>query len=277
MRSESDTAHPLLRVMALHALAYCERLFYLEEVEGIYVADAAVYEGRRLHVEKEAALPENLTPFELESDALGLRGKFDALRKERGQWHVYEHKKGKSRRVQGKPAAWPSDEIQVLAYSLLLQEAVAEAVGEASIRYHADHATVQVPFDESSRDKVLDVVNRARALASSVQRPPISSNSNACLRCSLAPVCLPEEERWARDEEWEPIRLFPSDLERKTIHVLGHSSRISRKGESLDIITEEQTQNWPIQEIGELVIHGYAQITTQALHFCAQQEVGEPG
>lgn len=28
----------LIRVMALHALAYCERLFYLEEVEEIRIA-----------------------------------------------------------------------------------------------------------------------------------------------------------------------------------------------------------------------------------------------
>ena len=30
---------PTIRVMALHALAYCERLFYLEEVEEIRVAE----------------------------------------------------------------------------------------------------------------------------------------------------------------------------------------------------------------------------------------------
>lgn len=34
-----------LRVMSLHALLYCERLFYLEEVEEIRVADASVYAG----------------------------------------------------------------------------------------------------------------------------------------------------------------------------------------------------------------------------------------
>ena len=45
---------PTLRVMALHALAYCERLFYLEEVEEIRIADAAVYAGRRLHEELTA-------------------------------------------------------------------------------------------------------------------------------------------------------------------------------------------------------------------------------
>ena len=42
-----------LRIMSLHALAYCERLFYLEEVEEMRVADERVYAGRRLHVELE--------------------------------------------------------------------------------------------------------------------------------------------------------------------------------------------------------------------------------
>ncbi len=42
-----------LRIMSLHALAYCERLFYLEEVEEMRVADKRVYAGRRLHVEIE--------------------------------------------------------------------------------------------------------------------------------------------------------------------------------------------------------------------------------
>lgn len=42
-----------LRIMSLHALLYCERLFYLEEVEETRVADERVYAGRRLHVEIE--------------------------------------------------------------------------------------------------------------------------------------------------------------------------------------------------------------------------------
>jgi CRISPR-associated protein Cas1 len=35
--------------MALHALAYCPRLFYLEEVKEIRVADERVYAGRDHH------------------------------------------------------------------------------------------------------------------------------------------------------------------------------------------------------------------------------------
>jgi CRISPR-associated protein Cas1 len=45
--STETSPDPFIRVMALHALAYCERLFYLEEVEEIRIADEAVYTGRR--------------------------------------------------------------------------------------------------------------------------------------------------------------------------------------------------------------------------------------
>jgi len=46
MTSLNDESQgPFIRVMALHSLAYCERLFYLEEVEEIRLADASVYAG----------------------------------------------------------------------------------------------------------------------------------------------------------------------------------------------------------------------------------------
>jgi CRISP-associated protein Cas1 len=48
-----DAHAPPLRVMALHALAYYPRLFYLDEVEGSRVADAAVFAGREADVGDE--------------------------------------------------------------------------------------------------------------------------------------------------------------------------------------------------------------------------------
>jgi len=45
----AEAHESLIRIMALHALAYCERLFYLEKVEAIQVADHRVYGGRTLH------------------------------------------------------------------------------------------------------------------------------------------------------------------------------------------------------------------------------------
>ena len=115
-------AYPL-RIMSLHALLYCERLFYLEEVEEIRVADAAVYAGRRLHEEivpLDDESPERRS-VEVASESLGLIGKVDAVRKRDGLWIAYEHKRGRCMRGDKKQVlAWPSDRIQAIAYAALL-------------------------------------------------------------------------------------------------------------------------------------------------------------
>ena len=80
---EPQPNEPPLRVMALHAMLYCERLFYLEEVEEIYVADANVYAGRRLHdnvVPDDDISPEKRS-FQVSSEKWGLTGKADAVRR----------------------------------------------------------------------------------------------------------------------------------------------------------------------------------------------------
>ena len=265
---------PTLRVMALHALAYCERLFYLEEVEEIRVADAAVYAGRRLHEELETD-EGDFVNLVLESEAFGIRGKVDCLRRRDGQLIPYEHKRGRSAKGDDGAQAWPNDRLQVCAYTLLLEEHTGTTITEARIRYHANNMTVCVLVDQKAREDVRKAVARAQKLSQSVERPPIAENDRLCLRCSLAPVCLPEEERLAKDETWEPVRLFPRDRESQTIHVTTHGSRIGRSGETLTVTdTAGQKQTFPVNAVGEIVIHGYAQISTQAIHLCASQEVG---
>jgi len=270
----SDSSEPLIRVMALHALLYCERLFYLEEVEEIRIADEAVYAGRRLH-EELAADEGEMVSLVLESEKLGIKGKVDCLRRRNGQHIPYEHKRGRSREGEDGPEAWPSDRLQIYAYTMLLEEHLSVSIDEARIRYHADNATVRVAVDESAREKVHWAVQRVRELRKSVERPPVTENERLCLRCSLAPVCLPEEERLARDRDWTPVRLFPKDKERQTIHVTDHGARVTRAGDTLAIVRTDHTkETLPIREVGELVLHGSAQITTQAIHLCAHQEVG---
>nr|WP_239112460.1 Dna2/Cas4 domain-containing protein [Halomicronema sp. CCY15110] len=85
-----------IRINALHALLYCPRLYYLEEVEELYTQDAAVFAGRRLHTELEKNEGEEWTQLVLESAELGLRGKVDALRTRDRQTIPYEHKRASS-------------------------------------------------------------------------------------------------------------------------------------------------------------------------------------
>lgn len=273
----TDEANPAVRVMALHALAYCERLFYLEEVEEIRLADAAVYAGRTLHEERAAPDPSGTEwrSYQLSSEKLGLVGRLDATRQRDGAWIPYEHKRGRPRRGEGgEPEAWPSDRLQITAYAMLLEEEIGEAVREGRIRYHAENVTVRVPIDDAARADLQRALERARELRAEVDRPPVTDNPNLCLRCSLAPVCLPEEGRLIRDAEWSPVRLFPPQVEGQVIHVLTPQGRVRRASETLLIEGDEQEKHaFPIHEVAAVVLHGNAQITTQALHLCASAEV----
>ena len=177
-----------IRVSALHALAYCPRLFYLEEVEELYTQDAAVFAGRRLHTELEKQEDEEWEELFLESEELGLRGRLDALRTRDGQTIPYEHKRGRAHRDENKqPQAWESDRLQILAYAYLLESAWGITVKEGRIRYHADNVLVHVPLDDAGRAAVREAIQQARTLRQSTHRPPVIDNERLCARCSLAP------------------------------------------------------------------------------------------
>src|SRR5207248_2910850 len=122
--------------MSLHALAYCQRLFYLEEVEEIRVADARVYAGRELHASLAADEEGEQTQLELADPVLGLVGKVDAIRRRDGSLLPYEHKRGRSQKNGKTAMAWPSDRLQVIAYAALIQSATGQPVAEGRIRYH---------------------------------------------------------------------------------------------------------------------------------------------
>jgi CRISPR-associated protein Cas1 len=270
-----ETSNPPLRVMSLHALAYCQRLFYLEEIEEIRVADARVYAGRELHESLAADEDGERTQLELADPALGLVGKVDALRRRDGSLLPYEHKRGRARR-EGKAAeAWPSDRLQVVAYAALIESATGETVAEGRIRYHADNVTVRVPMDEQARSDLAEAVATARRLRQTTERPPVADNERLCVRCSLAPVCLPEEVRQAGDPDREPIRLFPPDRDGTTLHVVTPGASVGRSGDTLVVKPPDGAapSKHPIREIDSLLLHGYAQVTTQALNLCADRDV----
>jgi CRISPR-associated protein Cas1 len=318
----------MLSVQSLHALAYCERLFYLEEVEHLRLADAAVYAGRRLHAEMAREDEGEWHTLTLESKSLGLRGKVDCLRRRDGHYIPYEHKRGRAATARhfagewGGPAAtaaatehfapasagesreyeaWASDQIQVCAYAMLVEEATGRSIPEARVRYHQTGVTVRVPVDEPARAEVLSAIERARQVASSIERPPVTSNEKLCTRCSLAPACLPEEARAAAafavaDGDHQPsdapafietesdaaakhggapLRLFPPDDTRQALHIITPGARVGRASNQFEVSSRAAPkERHPVNMVGQIVLHGFAQITTQALRLCAEKQVG---
>ncbi|MBP7676312.1 MAG: type I-MYXAN CRISPR-associated endonuclease Cas1 [Thermoanaerobaculia bacterium] len=264
-------AEPLLRVMALHALAYCERLFYLEEVEEIRLADQAVFDGRRTHEELDEG---EIASFTLEAPLLGLKGRLDALRRRGGELVPIERKKGKSAPGAGTDAAWRTDRIQVGAYGMILEEALGAAVTEGRVRYLADHRSVLVPIDDTLRNEVRAIIARAKELREALGRPPVAANERLCVRCSLAPVCLPSDEAIEPGREPRRLRLVPAHRDRISLHVLEPGAHVGRAGDQLVVRPKEGPEVCqPSHAVGAVVVHGNAQISTQALRLCAEEDV----
>ncbi|MCY7275467.1 MAG: type I-MYXAN CRISPR-associated endonuclease Cas1, partial [Phormidesmis sp. CAN_BIN44] len=81
--------------------------------------------------------------------------------------------------------------------------------------------------------------------------------------------------RLAHDREWKPIRLFPEDDDRQILHVLEPGTSVGRTGEQLKITRRNQpVEKIPARQIGQVVLHSFSQISTQALHFCSDQGIG---
>ncbi len=270
---------PPIRVMAIHALEYCERLFYLEEVEEIRNADDRVYAGRKLHEERVPKLDDDsreLRSFEVSSDKLGLFGKVDAARVRDGDWIAYEHKKGRCRRADDhSPAAWPSDRIQVAAYAMLLEHQTGKPVKEGRIRYHQDNVTVTIPIDATVRSDVEAAIARMRALRRSSKRPAVTENERLCRRCSLRVVCLPEEERLATQDPKTRVKatLFPAHRDRRTLHITSVPATVTRSNRSLVIDIDGDKKRVPVEQVDSILLYGGAQITSQAIHMCTYEKI----
>lgn len=248
---QKDTeSKPPLRVMALHALAYCERLFYLEEVEEIRVADHRVYAGRTLH------------------ETIDAEGEWSSLTLESEHWDL-------------RGEAWDSDRLQLVAYGVLLSEHLQRPVPEGRIRYHANNKTVRVPIDEAALDGLRRALERARELAATIDRPPVAENENEnlCGKCSLAPVCLPEEERLLGNDAAltppaKPVRLFPADDERLILHLTEAGTRVGKRGEQIRVKPREGEETaFPAHGVAALVLHGAIQISSQLIHYAASRDI----
>jgi CRISPR-associated protein Cas1 len=86
---------------------------------------------------------------------------------------------------------------------------------------------------------------------------------------------LPEEVRQAEEPGHEPLRLFPPDRDGTSLHVLTHGASVSRSKAELVVRAndDDPPTRRPIRELDAVVLHGYSQITTQALNLCVDHDV----
>ncbi|MFZ3047466.1 MAG: CRISPR-associated protein Cas4, partial [Desulfatirhabdiaceae bacterium] len=192
---------PQIPVRMLNEFVYCPRLGYLEWVQGEFMHSADTVDGAIKHrqVDKGGGiLPEKPQKHEhiharsvsLGSDILGITAKIDVVEGDGEVVTPVDYKRGKRPHVSG--GVYAPEKVQLCAQALLLREH--GFICDTGIIYFAgSKERVPVVMDETLIDETHKAIIDFRAVAESGQIPQPLESSPKCLRCSLAPICLPDE------------------------------------------------------------------------------------
>ena len=289
--------------------AYCPRLFYFMEVEGIHLPSTDTEQGnlvhRRVHrpsaadkpcnndgdhSETDDSRPRTVRSLTLTSRTHRLTATLDLAEINGAIAVPVEYRKGRPRRPFWTPPddpaenetpppdaqPWPTDRVQVGLQAILLEEA-GYTVPEAIVYYAAEKIRLRVPVDAALREEALRTLHDAQDIAQKKTRPLPLINDPRCLRCSLQPICLPDEvnQQRACEESCSPRRIWPSRDD--ALHVVAQQdgTRIGISGMALKITGKDgqASRQIPLAGLESLAVMGSVQISTQALHAVADRNV----
>jgi len=288
--------------------AYCPRLFYYMQVEGIFIPSSDTEKGAAVHrrVDKPSAAepdhdeeapspdrPKVVRSLVLTSKSLGLTATLD-LAEISGQVAVpVEYRKGRPKRAAMAPPpddpgqadepplsvaeAWPTDRVQVGLQAILLEEA-GYTVTDAVVYYAQEKLRLKVAVDAALKAEALATLEAAKACAQGARPLPLV-NDPRCLRCSLQPICLPDEVNHQRApeaaDELTPRKIWPPRDE--GIHVVAqqNGTKIGVNGMTLKVTNKEgvKLKDIPLANLESLSLLGSVQMSTQTIHAMADRGI----
>lgn len=281
-QSES-TDIPLIPARMLNEWAYCPRLAVLEWVHGEWAENADTAKGRQAHrksdTNKSPALPapdqiddKSLTTRRilLGSETLGITGKIDLLDVEDGEVVPVEIKKGKRPHVEH--SAYLPERVQVCAQILLLQHA-GYSCTRGAIWFAGSREKVDITPDDSLIDATMDAVKGLHGAMSTRDLPPPLIDSPKCTRCSLRPICLPDEINWFANESVAATPP-PPQLPSLPLYVQLPGASVGKSGNVLNVKANGETlREVALDEVSELVLAGRVNLTTPAMHELLRRDI----
>ncbi len=244
--------------------------------------------------------PRSVRSLALTSDRLGLTAKLDLAEINGTTAIPVEYRKGRPRRSgevaepvdemmeQGRllpgPEPWPTDRVQIGLQAILLEEA-GYTVPEAYFYYAAERLKLRIPVDDALKREALAELEAAKRAAVG-ERPPPLVNDPKCPRCSLQPICLPDEINHQRlttltvngetaDEQLTPRKLWPPRDDGIHVVLQKEGVRVGVRGQSVRITDKDGgvVRDLPLANVESLAVLGGVQVSTQALAVFADHEV----
>lgn len=276
----------LVPARMVNEYAYCPRLAYLEWVQGEWADSADTLEGRFRHrvVDREGGrLPspdETVDEGEgeriharsiwLSSEEEYLTARIDLIEGDGQTVTPVDYKRGSAPDLP--EGAWETDRVQLCAQGLILRANGYTCAGGV-IYYSESKTRVPVTFDDALIARTRQIVQDIRQMAAAGRIPPPLVDSPKCVRCSLAPICLPDETNLLnaeaptpRPEPSAPRRLMPARDDAAPLYVGEPGARVTKSGERFEVWLKDQCLGEArIFETSHIALFGSVQITTPAL------------
>lgn len=189
------TDDQLLPLSALQHMLFCERQCALIHVEKLWEENRFTAEGRILHErvdrggDRLSGRIRVVYAMMIKSNELGLIGKADAVefhQTEKGGWQPYpvEYKRGK-------PKKDYSDEVQLCAQAICLEEMYQTTIDEGALFYGKNRRRKEAVFDQKLRVLTRQTAESFHTMVKEGTTPQ-AMYEKKCDFCSFINVCMPK-------------------------------------------------------------------------------------
>jgi CRISPR-associated protein Cas1 len=330
----------------LNEFVYCQRLFYYEFVEGVFVESVDTLRGGAIHqrvdsgngalpaakkkprtekkTENEAAATvdaaskeeetQNAEPeiihsrsVQMGSERLGVVAKMDLVEVRAARANVatveaedlfsalevcpVDYKAGAPKEGEEANELWDTDKMQLGLQALILRDN-GYTCNEGVIYYRATKQRVRLPITPELENWILQhIADAKRVIAGPIPAPLV--HSPKCVRCSLAPVCLPDETRMLAQTTVKvdvsvdgktsespqpngeaPRRLIAARDDTRPLYLNTPGYRVGCKDEVLVVKEKDRViEEVRMRDVSHVALFGNVQISTQAIQSLCEQEV----
>lgn len=199
----TEPTDPIM-LSALQHYEYCKRQCALIHIEQSFAENVFTLRGQAAHERVDQQRHETSAGARVEyalpvwNHRLGLTGRCDAVEfRPNGILYPVEYKLGKRK-------TWLSDNLQLAAQAVCLEEMTGKEVPVGAIFHVQSRRRREVQVDAELRGQLENAVNELRRLLASGRIPPPHEEKWRCQECSLIDLCQPEaisSSRWMRELE----------------------------------------------------------------------------
>jgi CRISPR-associated exonuclease Cas4 len=196
----------LLMLSGLQHYIFCPRQWALIHIEQLWTENLYTTYGNIMHEKVHSTLSEQrgnirtVRSLKIVSYSLGLSGQTDVVEFHKninnetglmvpgvtGKWKAYpvEYKRGK-------PKKDKSDEVQLCAQAICLEEMLHTEIPEGAIFYGREKRRYPVKFDDQLREFTKRIAFKIHQMFNQQHTPP-AVYEKKCKSCSLINLCMPE-------------------------------------------------------------------------------------